>query len=136
MLKVTNNKRKQSLYDAVGGHENIIILVNLFYDFVESTPEGRPVAKLHLRGHGIAHARIELVNFLSGFFGGPNLFAEKWGHSNVRHIHEHVTINQQDSDSWMSCMEMAMNKLVYDDELKQRLRENFLVIATMLINES
>lgn len=135
MLNVTNNKNKQALYDAVGGQQGLTILSNTFYDFVESTPEGRPVAKLHLRGHGIGHARIELVNFLSGFLGGPNLFAEKWGHSNVRHIHDHVTINQQASDSWMACMEMAMNKLEYDNELKQRLRENFLVIATLLINE-
>jgi len=135
MLNVTNNKSKQALYDAVSGQQGLTILSNTFYDFVESTPEGRPVAKLHLRGHGIGHARIELVNFLSGFLGGPNLFAEKWGHSNVRHIHDHVNINQQASDSWMSCMEMAMNKLDYDNELKQRLRENFLVIATLLINE-
>lgn len=135
MLNVTNIKNKQALYDAVGGQQGLTILSNTFYDFVESTPEGRPVAKLHLRGHGIGHARIELVNFLSGFLGGPNLFAEKWGHSNVRHIHDHVNINQQASDSWMACMEMAMNKLNYDDELKKRLRENFLVIATLLINE-
>lgn len=135
MLNVTNNKSKQALYDAVGGQQGLTILANIFYDFVESTPEGRPVAKLHLRGHGIGHARIELVNFLSGFLGGPNLFAEKWGHSNVRHIHDHVNINQQASDSWMACMEMAMDKLDYDYELKQRLRENFLCIATLLINE-
>lgn len=135
MLKAATSKRKQSLNDAVGGQAGLTILVNVFYDFVESTPEGGPVAKLHLRGHGITHARVELVNFLSGFLGGPNLFAEKWGHSNVRHIHDHVNINQEASDSWMSCMDMAMNKLDYSNELKGRLRENFLVIATMLINE-
>ncbi|MFT7413642.1 MAG: hemoglobin [Methylophagaceae bacterium] len=135
MAKVTNYKRKQSLYDAVGGQDGITILVNVFYDFVESTPEGGPVVKLHLRGHGIGHARVELVNFLSGFLGGPNVFAEKWGHSNVRHIHDHVKINQQASDSWMACMEMAMAERDYDTELKQRLRENFQVITTLLINE-
>ncbi|KKN59745.1 hypothetical protein LCGC14_0539000 [marine sediment metagenome] len=113
-VNINNKKSKQWLYDAVGGQDGIIIVVNLFYDFVESTPEGRPVAKLHLRGHGIAHARIELVNFLSGFLGGPSLFEAR--------------------DSWMACMEMAMTQLDYDDELKQRLTENFLVIATLLIN--
>tara|TARA_R110001606_G_scaffold348746_1_gene498421 strand:- start:60814 stop:61221 length:408 start_codon:yes stop_codon:yes gene_type:complete len=135
MVKVSNYKSKQSLYDAVGGQDGIIILVNLFYDFVEATPEGGPVAKLHLRGHGIAHARIELVNFLSGFLGGPSLFAEKWGHSNVRLIHDHVNINAEARDSWMACMEMAMTQLDYNNELKERLRENFQVIATLLINE-
>ncbi len=134
MSKATNKRNKQWLYDAIGGQDGIIILVNLFYDFVESTPEGRPVAKLHLRGHGIAHARIELVNFLSGFLGGPSLFAEKWGHSNVRLIHDHVNINPEARDSWMACMDMTMTQLEYDDELKQRLTENFLVIATLLIN--
>ncbi len=135
MVTVTNSKSRESLYDAVAGQQGLTSLVNTFYDFVETTPEGQPVAKLHLRGHGIAHARIELVNFLSGFLGGPNMFAEKWGHSNVRHIHEHVSINQQASDSWMACMEMAMNKLDYGHDLQQRLKENFLVIATLLINQ-
>jgi len=133
-LEVISNKSKQSLYDTVGGHEGIITLVNLFYDCVESTPEGVPLAKLHIRGHGITHARMELVNFLSGFLGGPNLFAEKWGHSNVRHIHDHVAINQITSDSWMLCMEMAMNKQGYNTKLKARLKDAFLVIATLLIN--
>ncbi|HDY85523.1 MAG TPA: globin, partial [Methylophaga sp.] len=52
----------------------------------------------------------------------------------VRLIHEHVSINKEARDSWMACMEMAMTQLDYDDELKQRLTENFLVIATLLIN--
>ena len=135
MVKIANNHSRQSLYDGIAGQEGLISLVNVFYDFVESTAEGRPVAKLHLRGHGIGHARIELVNFLSGFLGGPNLFAEKWGHSNVRHIHDHVNINQEASESWMSCMEMAMEQLNYSIELKQRLRDSFQGIAILLINQ-
>ena len=44
-------------------------LVETFYDVIENEPEGEALAILHLRGHGVAHSRIEQFNFLSGFFG-------------------------------------------------------------------
>ena len=134
VLKTTNSKDEPSLYKAVGGQEGIKNLVKVFYDLIETTPEGKAVADLHLRGHGIVHAREEQVNYLSGFFGGPNLFAEKWGHSNVRLIHEHMNINHEASDSWLICMDKAMDTLDYSDELKKRLHDNFSKIAKNLIN--
>ena len=76
---------KQLLYERVGGEEGVRRLVETFYDVVEYEPEGEALAILHLRGHGVAHSRIEQFNFLSGFFGGPHLYVEKYGHSNVRH---------------------------------------------------
>ena len=45
-------------------------LVETFYDLVETLPEGSNLRRLHGRGHGIDHARVEQFNFLSGFMGG------------------------------------------------------------------
>ena len=89
---------------------------------------------LQLRGHGIAHARIDPFNFLSGFFGGPRLYAERYGHSNVRLIHAHVEIDQESRDSWLTCMDMAMDELGYAGELKKELMDNFTVVADLLVN--
>lgn len=123
-----------SLYFRVGGEEGIRRLVNTFYDLIETHPAGRPVLLLQLRGHGIAHARIDQFNFLSGFFGGPRLYAERYGHSNVRLIHAHVAIDREARDSWLSCMVMAIDKVGYSEELKKELMDNFTVVADLLVN--
>jgi hemoglobin len=124
----------ETLYVRVGGEEGIRQLVKVFYDLIEMHPAGRPVNLLHLRGHGIVHARIDQFNFLSGFFGGPRLYAERYGHSNVRLIHAHVEIDQKARDSWLTCMDMAIDEVGYPDELKKELMDNFIVVADLLVN--
>lgn len=124
----------ESLYVRVGGEEGIRRLVKVFYDLVETHPAGRPVNLLQLRGHGVAHARIDQFNFLSGFFGGPKLYAERYGHSNVRLIHAHVEIDRESRDSWLTCMDMAIDEIGYSDALKKELMDNFTVVADLLVN--
>jgi hemoglobin len=105
-----------------------------FYDLIEQHPEGRAVNILHLRGHGVAHSRIEQFNFLSGFLGGPKLYAERYGHSNVRLMHEHVEIDRAARDSWLTCMDMAIDAVGIEPALKQGLMDNFTVVADLLVN--
>lgn len=126
---------RTALFDLVGGQEGVTRMVELFYDIIETRPEGWPVLKLHQRGHGIPHARVEQFNFLCGFFGGPNLFAEKWGHSNVREIHHHVEIDAEARDAWLTCMDMTLDELHYEPALKQRVMAGFTAIAGRLVNK-
>lgn len=125
---------RQSLYSQIGGETGVKQLVETFYDLIEQHPEGHAVNLLHLRGHGVAHSRVEQFNFLSGFLGGPNLYAEKYGHSNVRFMHEHVEINAAAKDSWLACMGMAIDEVGYAPELKKELMRNFTVVADLLVN--
>ncbi|MAL48870.1 MULTISPECIES: group II truncated hemoglobin [unclassified Methylophaga] len=132
-MTLTAERRKPSIYDNLGGAEGIEKLVNTFCDVLETTEVGRPIHLLHLRGHGMAHARMEQFNFFSGMFGGPKLYAEKWGHSNVRQIHEHVEITEAHKDAWLASMQLAIEKLNYDPEMKQLLMENFERMAGLLV---
>lgn len=127
---------RQSLYSQIGGEAGVKRLVETFYDLIEAHPEGHAVNMLHLRGHGVAHSRVEQFNFLSGFLGGPNLYAEKYGHSNVRLLHEHVEINAQAKDAWLTCMAMAIDQVGLEPGLKERLMVNFTVVATLLVNRN
>lgn len=131
-----NKITREPLYRLVGGEDGIRRLVETFYDIVEHHPSGHIVNLLELRGHGVAHARIEQFNFLSGFFGGPNLYAEKYGHSNVRLMHEHVEINTEAKDAWLTCMDMAIDEIGLEPDLKKRLMANFTAVATMLVNRN
>ena len=135
MQKTTEVKRV-SIYEQIGGEKGVEELVNTFCDHLESTEKGKPVYLLHLRGHGMAHARMEQFNFFSGLFGGPKLYAEKWGHSNIRQIHEHVDIDDSTSEAWLTCMSMTLDKLAYSSQLKQILMQSFSDMAAILVRQS
>ena len=124
-----------SLYQRVGGEDGVRRLVEAFYDLVETHPAGAPVNLLQLRGHGVAHARIDQFKFLSGFFGGPKLYAETYGHSNVRQIHAHVEIDAAAKDSWLTCMDMALDQVGLETALKREIMASFTVISEKLVNK-
>lgn len=123
-----------SLYEAIGGESAIKQLVQVFYDLVETDPEAHLLHLLHLRGNGIAHSRLEQFNFLSGFLGGPKLYVEKHGHSNVRKMHEHLEITLAGKDIWLKCMEMAIDQIGVDAGIKHKLMKNFITVANQLVN--
>lgn len=124
---------QKTIYEQIGGSFGVEELVNTFCDVVETTEVGRPIHLLHLRGHGMAHARIEQFNFFSGIFGGPKLYAEKWSHSDIRKIHEHVPICIADREAWLRCMDMAMQRLNYSQELRDRLMFHFTQLASLVV---
>jgi len=132
-MQLSANHRKPSMYDSLGGAEGIEKLVNTFCDVLETTEVGRPIYLLHLRGHGMAHTRMEQFNFFSGMFGGPKLYAEKWGHSNVRQIHDHVEITDAHKDAWLASMQLAIERLDYEPALKQSLMQHFEGMASLLV---
>ncbi len=129
-------KAPQLLYDRIGGEDGLRALVETFYDIIEFEENGRDLHTLHLRGHGVAHSRIEQFNFLSGFLGGPRLYVERYHHSDVRKMHEHVEITQKARDTWLECMALAIDRVGLSDDLKDDLMRHFTRVATMLINRT
>ena len=124
-----------TLYQQMGGEPAVRQLVEVFYDIVEQEPTGAPLYLLHLRGHGVAHSRLEQFYFLSGFLGGPKLYVERHGHSDVRQMHAHVVIGQVARDAWLTCMEMAIDRVGLGAEIKTPLMKHLTRVADMLINQ-
>ena len=123
-------------YQRIGGEAGIRRLVKMFYDLVESDPAGAPLVVLHNRGHGLAHAREAQFEFLSGFLGGPQLYVERHGHSNVRKMHEHLEIGTIERDSWLICMDKALTKTGADAESHRLLMTHFTRVAEALRNKA
>jgi hemoglobin len=121
--------------DDLGGEQRLRALVEQFYDLVETLPEGSNLRRLHGRGHGVGHARIEQFNFLSGFMGGRPYYQEKHGHMDVRLMHAHVPIRQADADNWMLCMEQALADEGHTGPHVDKLRTVFRRVAAILIND-
>lgn len=128
--------RRQSLYELIGGADGVQQLVQAFYDLVETNPVAHKLHVLHLRGSGITHSRVEQFRFLSGFLGGPKLYIEQHGHSNVRNMHTHVVIDSEAKDLWLKCMGMALEDIGVASETKHLLMENFTAIAERLVNQN
>lgn len=127
-------KPDPSLYDLAGGESGLRTLIETFYDIVEFEEPGKVLHVLHLRGHGVAHSRIEQFDFLSGFLGGPRLYVAHHGHSDVRAMHEHVAVSPEARDAWLNCMSIAIDRTGLNPQVKQRLMEPFTRVATMLVN--
>jgi hemoglobin len=123
-----------TLYAKLGGESGVSRLVERFYDIVESDPAGAPLVALHNIGHGIAHARQAQFEFLSGFLGGPQLYIEHHGHSNVRKMHEHLAVTTVERDSWIACMAKALAAHDLDNETRAALLQHFTRVANMLVN--
>ncbi|SNR60845.1 hemoglobin [Methylobacillus rhizosphaerae] len=124
-----------SLYNRVGGETGLRKLIETFYDIIEFEPQGRMLHLLHLKGHGVAHSRIEQFNFLSGFLGGPQLYIEKYRHSNVRDMHVHVEIDAAARDSWLECMLVAIDRVGLPTDVKDDLMSNLTRVAFQLQNK-
>jgi hemoglobin len=125
-----------SLYERMGGGSRLQVLVDAFYDIVETEPDGQILHLLHLRGHGVLHSRIEQFNFLSGFLGGPKLYVEKYGHSNVREMHRHIEIGTAEKDAWLLCMSNAIDRVGIAPDIAAALMKHFRVVANALENQS
>ena len=121
--------------DDIGGEDRLRVLVEHFYDLIEALPEGSNLRRLHGRGHGVDHARIEQFNFLSGFLGGRPYYKEKHGHMDVKLMHAHVPIRQVDADNWMICMNKALDDEGHEGLHVNKLRAVFQRVATVLIND-
>jgi hemoglobin len=123
---------RNSPYQRLGGEEGIRRLVKVFYDTVETHPEGAPLMVMHNQGNGLAQARAAQFEFLSGFFGGPQLYVEHHGHSNVKTIHEHLEIGAVERDSWLNCMDMALAQFGAEPQLHRQIMAHFRRVAEAL----
>ncbi|OHV87696.1 cyanoglobin [Mesorhizobium sp. ORS 3428] len=124
-----------SLLDQIGGEPTLRRLVTRFYDLIETDPRGARLLKLHFRGHGVAHAREEQFNFLSGFLGGRRYYLEKHGHMDVRHMHAHVPISADDAADWLALMNRAIDDIELSGLHVDKMRAAFRRVALILVND-
>ena len=124
----------EPMIDRIGGEPQVRLLVNHFYDLIETLPQGKAIMEMHQKGHGLAHVRPEQFNFLCGFFGGRRYYHELHGHMNLREIHAHVEIRQQDAEDWLAVMDRAMVETGVAEKERGEIMATFRRAALMLVN--
>jgi len=121
-----------SLYDQMGGHDGISRLVYEFYAIMDTLTEVRTIREMHPTD--LKESAEKLVDFLSGWSGGPPLFHTKRGNPMLRYRHLPFAIGDSERDQWMLCMEKAIAKMGWPDALNQQLLESFRRVADHMRN--
>ena len=124
----------EPMIERIGGEPQVKLLVNHFYDLIETLPQGATIMEMHQKGHGLAHVRPEQFNFLCGFFGGRRYYHEMHGHMNLREIHAHVEIRRQDAEDWLAVMDRAMVETKVAEAGRGQIMATFRRAALMLVN--
>lgn len=99
---------------------------------MDELPETYHIRQMH--PEDLVGSEESLFEFLSGWFGGPQLYMQKKGHPRLRMRHSAYVIGLQARDEWLLCMRQAIDELVADDALRGRLNAAFTDMATHLIN--
>ena len=112
-------------HQALGGVHAIRRLVELFYEEMDTQPEAAKIRALHPPDLEISIDK--LARFLSGWTGGPKLYSEKYGPIKIPVFHQHLPVDEAERDAWLLCMERALDRMDYPDDLKAyMLRELFV----------
>jgi len=114
-------------YQAVGGDEGLKKLINDFYDMMDSMPRAKEIRDMH--AEELSESRDKLYRFLSGWMGGPRLYADKYGSINIPQAHKHLSIGEEERDAWMCCMRNALKMQDYPDALKEYLLQQLSLPA-------
>ena len=122
----------KTFYEQLGGEEKLRRLVDRFYDLMSELPEVKIVRAMH--PDDLTVSRDKLFKFLSGFFGGPSLYVEEYGHPMLRARHLPFSIGEEERDQWLLCMNRAIDELVGDAELVSQLKQAFFRTADHMRN--
>ncbi|GAB1260464.1 group II truncated hemoglobin [Aurantivibrio plasticivorans] len=114
-------------YQAAGGLEGITRIVDRFYDLMDSLPEAKTLRDMH--GDDLTLSRQKLTYFLSGWMGGPKLFAEHFGPINIPIAHSHLHVDENSKNSWLHCMDLALQQLDYPNDFRDYLMQKLAVPA-------
>jgi len=121
-------------YHLLGGEAAVRSLVERFYQLMDELPEASTIRALHPAD--LSQAKERLFLFLSGWLGGPPLYAEKFGEPRLRRAHLAFPIDESARDAWMLCMTQALAEQVQDAGLKTQLIDAFFKTADFLRNQN
>ena len=99
-------------FRAAGGLEGLTRLVDAFYAHMDALPEATHIRAMH--PVDLAVSRRKLTTFLSGWLGGPKLYAQEFGPISIPGAHAHLAIDEGERDAWMACMHEAVAEQPWD----------------------
>lgn len=126
------NDTAQTPYQILG-EAGIRELTNAFYDIMDTLPEAAELRAMHTRDLG--PMKVKLAEYLTGWMGGPPLYADKYGTVCMTTPHEPYHIGPQERDQWLMCMDKALEQVNASEELVEMLKVPMFRIADAVRNK-
>ena len=120
-----------TLYDAVGGDDFFVQLVDHFYDNVEAAAA---LLALYPDQHDLAGARERFRLFLIQYWGGPTTYSDERGHPRLRMRHAPFVIDPEARDRWLAAMRSAVDVMDVDPAIDAALWGYFTNAAEAMRN--
>ncbi len=121
-------------YQAAGGIDGLCRLVDDFYRIMDESPAAAELRRLH--PESLEASRDKLTCFLSGWLGGPKLFAEKYGPVVIPAFHAQWPIGEALAEAWLDCMAQAVARQGYAPEFAAYLMQQLRVPAARIVQAS
>lgn len=121
-------------YQAAGGLDGLRRLVDDFYRIMDEAPAAAELRRLHPAD--LAASRDKLTCFLSGWLGGPKLFAERYGPIVIPAFHAQWPIGEALAEAWLDCMAQAIARQGYAPEFAAYLLAQLRVPAQRIVQAS
>ena len=121
---------EQTFYDAVGGEDFFIKLVDGFYEGIETDEVLRPMYV----AVDLTESKRHLMLFLQQYWGGPTTYQEERGHPRLRMRHFPFAVDADARDRWLKHMKASLDKIEIESHLKDQLWTYLVSAAHSLIN--
>ena len=118
---------KDSSYVAAGKLVGIQQLVTCFYKIMGELPETVHIRDMHPADLTVSIDKLSC--FLSGWLGGPRLYAEKYGAFSIPQVHKHLTVTEVERDAWLLCMYEALELQTYSPSFKKYMLKQLAIPA-------
>jgi hemoglobin len=122
-----------TVFDAVGGGDFFVELVDGFYVGVASDPLLRP-----LYPDDLTDSRRHLAGFLQQYWGGPSDYSDERGHPRLRMRHAPFVIGEAERDAWLRHMLASLDAVVAArataPEAAEQIRAYLVDVADFLVN--
>lgn len=103
----TDQQAQISFYEAIGGHQTFVRLVQRFYAGVAQDEVLRPMYP----GTDLGPAIERLTMFLEQYWGGPTTYSDQRGHPRLRMRHAPFVVDATARDHWLAHMRAAVTEL-------------------------
>lgn len=124
---------EKPLYEMMGGETGLRLLVDRFYDLMDSSEQATKIRSFHAKS--LKQSRDKLFMFLSGWSGGPQLYVERFGHPRLRQRHMPFSIGALERDQWLWCMNKALDESQLDPRVLEYLKVRFAETADFMRNQ-
>jgi hemoglobin len=115
------------------GEDGIRALTSTFYDLMDTLPEVAALRAMH--APDLSSMKEKLADYLTGWMGGPPLYADKYGTVCMTTPHEHYHIGPEERDQWLLCMDKALEETGASEELVEMLKVPMFRIADAIRNK-